>query len=54
MLLPDLADKVLLCTGHLACVKLLLQEGADIEQRNVVSNASHVASTYDCTWAWCL
>ncbi len=23
--------------GHLACVKLLLQEGADIEQRNVVS-----------------
>ena len=23
--------------GHLACVKLLLEEGADIEQRNVVS-----------------
>ena len=27
-------------TGHLACVKLLLQEGADIEQRNVVSCAT--------------
>jgi hypothetical protein len=24
------------CTGHLAVVKLLLAEGADIEQRNVV------------------
>ena len=24
------------CVGHLACVKLLLEEGADIEQRNVV------------------
>lgn len=24
--------------GHLACVKLLLQEGADIEQRNVVGS----------------
>lgn len=26
--------------GHLACVKLLLEEGADIEQRNVVSCTS--------------
>ncbi len=24
--------------GHLACVKLLIEEGADIEQRNVVSD----------------
>ena len=24
--------------GDLACVKLLLEEGADIEQRNVVSD----------------
>lgn len=24
------------CTGHLSCVRLLLSEGADIEQRNVV------------------
>ena len=23
--------------GHLTCVKFLLEEGADIEQRNVVS-----------------
>jgi hypothetical protein len=26
----------LLDAGHLSCVKLLLAEGADIEQRNVV------------------
>ncbi len=28
------------CAGHLTCVQLLLSEGADIEQRNVVSNES--------------
>jgi hypothetical protein len=30
-----------LVPGHLTCVKLLLEEGADIEQRNVVRAAQN-------------
>jgi hypothetical protein len=33
------------CAGHLPCCRLLLNEGADIEQRNVVSEMAQVAQT---------
>lgn len=39
-----------LLPGHLSCVKLLLDEGANIEQRNVVGLhlAYHMANSSSC------
>jgi ankyrin repeat protein len=33
--------------GHLACVKLLLQEGADIEQRNVMKETPLIRAAHN-------
>ncbi len=39
--LIELNHAVIFVPGHKACVQLLLDEGADIEQRNVVHNLLH-------------